>query len=107
VTPLGVVADPRITDWRDGLTRLRHGTAQRELEPLVANLVRGQRILLVTPEATRRGQRAPWQRAVRARTREWRASLEADPRLHSLGPVPQSALPSRRSGVRAEIFEIR
>ena len=107
VTPLGVVADPRITDWRDGLTRLRHGSAQRELEPLVANLVRGQRILLVTPEPTRRGQRAPWQRAVRARTREWRASLEADLRLHSIGPVPQSALPSRRSGVRAEIFEIR
>jgi hypothetical protein len=106
VTPLGVVADPRITDWRDGLTRLRHGRAQRELEPLVANLVRGQRILLVTPLPTHRGRRAPWLRAVRARTREWRASLQSDPRLHEVDLTPDAAFPGRRSGVRAEIFAV-
>jgi hypothetical protein len=106
VTPLGVVADPRITDWRDGLVLMRHGRAQRELDPLVAKLVRGQRILLVTPVATRRGATAPWQRAVRARTREWRASLESDPRLHRLGRIPRSAFADGRSGVRAEVFEV-
>jgi mannosyltransferase len=106
VTPLGVVADPRITDWRDGLVLMRHGRARRELDPLVAKLVRGQRILLVTPVATRRGATAPLQRAVRARTREWRAWLESDPRLHRVGRIPHSAFAGRRSGVRAEVFEV-
>jgi hypothetical protein len=105
LTPLGVVSDPRVTDWRDGLTRLLHGHARRELEPLVAKLTAGQRVVLVTPLATRHGRRAPWQRAVRARTREWRASLRADPRLRRLGAVPRSALPSR-SGVHAVVFQV-
>jgi hypothetical protein len=105
LTPLGVAADPGVTDWRDGLARLRHGHAQTQLEPLVAKLVRGQHILLVTPVPTRHGAHSPWQRAVRARTREWRASLERDPRLHHAGLVPPAALPGR-SAVRAEIFVV-
>jgi hypothetical protein len=107
VTPLGVASDPRITDWRDGLDRLRHGRAERELEPLVAKLTRGQRILLVTPVTGHRRSQAPWQRAVRARTREWRASLRGDARLRPVGSVPASLFPSRRNAVRALIYEVR
>src|SRR5919206_373486 len=93
VTPLGYVPDPRMTDWRDGLVRLRHGTAQRELEPLVAHLAAGQRVLLVTPAPGGHRSQAPWQRAVRIRTREWRASLRSDPRLHRIELGAGSGLP--------------
>ena len=106
VTPLGYVPDPRMTDWRDGLVRLRHGTAQRELEPFVAHLVAGQRVLLVTPAPGGHRSQAPWQRAVRIRTREWRASLRSDPRLHRIELGAGSGLPGRRNSVRAELYVV-
>jgi mannosyltransferase len=108
LTPLGVVADPRITDWRNGLFLLRHGIAERELQPIVDRLVAGQRILLVTPIADgRRRSGSPWLRAVRVRTREWRRAVLADPRLHRIGRAPLDGLGGRRSAVRAEVFAVR
>ena len=106
VTPLGPVADPRLTDWRDGVAWLRAGHAERVLAPLVGRLARGRRVLLVTP-VTRRRSPAPWNRAVRARTREWRAWLRADRRLRPIGRAPRSTFPPRRSQVRTQLFEVR
>jgi hypothetical protein len=106
LTPLGTVADPRLTDWRDGLARLRAGHAERVLAPLVDRLASGRRVLLVIP-VTRRRSPAPWQRAVRIRTREWRAWLRADRRLRSIGHAPRSTFPPRRSEVRTQLFEVR
>jgi mannosyltransferase len=106
VTPLGVVPDPRLTDWRDGLARLRAGRAERVLTPLLDHVAPGRRILLVTPITAGRRFQSPWSRAVRARTREWRAALRADPRLRPIGRTPRSAVPRRRSSVRAELFVI-
>ena len=40
-TPMGLVDDPRQTDWRDGLERLRAGQAARELLPAIARLDAG------------------------------------------------------------------
>ena len=104
LTPLGPVADPRLTDWRDGVARMRAGTAERVLAPQVAALPRGRRILLVMP-VVRRLSQAPWNRAVRSRTREWRDWLRANPRLRPLGRAPRSTWPPRRSEVRTELFE--
>jgi len=106
LTPLGTVAEPRVTDWRDGVARLRAGTAERVLAPLVDRLAPGRRVLLVTPVFSRRSP-APWNRAVRSRTREWRAWLRADPELRSLGGAPRSTWPRRRSRVRTELFVYR
>jgi mannosyltransferase len=106
LTPLGVVADPRMTDWRDGVARLRAGRAERVLAPLVDRLAPGRRVLLVMP-VNRRRSHAPWNRAVRIRTREWRAWLRADPRLRSIGRAPRSTFPPRRSAVRTQLFEVR
>ena len=85
-TPLGLVLDPRQTDWRDGLTRLRAGQAETELLPAVARLDRGRRVLIVTPEpgaqpvagavgARRAGPHARVARGAGAspRLREWAA----------------------------------
>ena len=106
LTPLGPVAEPRVTDWRDGVERLRAGSAERVLEPRLDRLSPGRRVLLVMPVYQRLSQ-APWNRAVRSRTREWRAWLRADARLRSLGRAPRSTWPRRRSGVRTELFVYR
>jgi mannosyltransferase len=106
VTPLGVVSDPRLMDWRDGVARLRAGRAERRLLPLLRRLRPGRRVLLVIPVAPRSPSQAPWSRLVRVRTREWRAALRADPRLRLVGRAPHSPLPRLRSTVRAELFEV-
>ena len=98
LTPLGTPADPSFTDWRDALPRVRAATAQRTLIPRLRGLAPGRHVVLVTPVGRR--PRAPWARAVRRRTREWRAALRADPRLRSLG-APRG--PTRRaSAARCE-----
>ena len=107
VTPLGIVYDASMTDWRDGMERLRTGRASRDLLPLLGRLGPGRRVLLVTPVPGRRRSQAPWKRTVRVRTREWRRVLRSDPRLRPIGQAPKSTFPHRRSTVRAEIFEVR
>jgi mannosyltransferase len=105
LTPLGLVADPRLTDWRYGLTRLRAGKAKRTLLPIVDGLPAGRRILIVTPVGER--GKAPWSRTVRVRTREWRAALREDPRLRPIGAPHRARLAGRRSAVRAELYQVR
>jgi mannosyltransferase len=107
LTPLGVVPDPGVVDWRDALARLRAGTAERQLLPLLDHLSPGRRILLVTPRTGRSRFEGPWARAVRRRAREWRAALRADPRVRALRLTAQRPRCRRcRSRVRAEAFEV-
>ena len=105
LTPLGTPRDPSFTDWRDALPRLRAARAERVLAPRVGRLAPGRRIVLVMPVA-RRPPRAPWGRAVRRRTAEWRAALRADPRLRPLGATSRPDPRRFRSAVRAELFEV-
>src|SRR5215218_340465 len=107
VTPLGIVYDERVTDWRNGLERMRGGKPQRDLMPLLDRLGPGRRILLVTPIPNRPLSQAPWKRATRARTREWRRVLSRDPRLREIEAPRKGPLRHLRSTVRAEVFEVR
>ena len=107
VTPLGMVYDEGVTDWRNGLDRLRAGKPGRDLEPLLGRLGPGRRVLLVTPIPNRPLSDAPWKRAVRARTREWRAALRRDPRLREVEPPSREPFKRLRSTVRAEVYEVR
>jgi hypothetical protein len=104
LTPLGTPADPSFTDWRDAVPRVRAATAERVLIPRLRTLAPGRHVVLVTPVGHR--PRAPWGRAVRLRTRDWRAALRADPRLRSLGGTSHPDPKRYRSTVRAEIFEV-
>jgi mannosyltransferase len=104
LTPLGTPADPSLTDWRDALARLRAARAARVLLSRVDRLEPGRRVILVTPVARR--PRSPWSRAVRRRTREWRAALRTDPRLRHLGRTSNPDPARFRSAVRAELFEV-
>src|SRR3954452_10990235 len=105
LTPMGLVPDPRQTDWRNGLARLRAGQAETELLPAVARMDRGQRVLIVPPEPGAHPSQAPWARAVRVRTREWTAALAASPRLRVVGGVSTIALP--KNTVTAQLYEVR
>jgi mannosyltransferase len=107
VTPLGMVFDERVTDWRNGLDRMRAGKPGRDLLPLLERLGPGRRILLVTPIPNRPLSKAPWKRAIRARTREWRRAMERDPRLREIEAKPREPLKHLRSTVRAEVFEVK
>jgi mannosyltransferase len=104
VTPLGVVPDPAVVDWRDALAQVRAGSAERRLLPLLDHVAPCRRVLLVTPSRKRLRREEPWTRAIRRRTREWRRALRADPRLYSLGR--ETTVPAGRSDVRAEMFEM-
>jgi len=105
LTPMGLVSDPRQTDWRNGLQRMRSGQAETELLPAISRLDRGRRVLIVTPEPGTRLSQAPWARAIRIRTREWRAAMQADDRLQAIGTV--ETLPWRKNTVRAELYQVR
>jgi mannosyltransferase len=106
LTPMGLVSDPRQTDWRDGLARMRAGQAEEQLLPALERMDHGRRILLVTPTPGPYVSQAPWQRVVRVRTREWGRALRSSPRVRALGEVTTLG-PKRKNAVRAELFEIR
>ena len=102
LTPLGTPADPSYTDWRDALPRLRAARAEQILLPRVRALAPGRRVVLVMPVG--RHARSPWGRAVRRRTREWRAALRAG--LRPLGGTSHPDPAGFRSAVRADIYEV-
>jgi mannosyltransferase len=102
LTPLGAPADPSLTDWRDALPRLRRASAERVLLPRLRTLEPGRRVVLVMPVTD---ARSPWARAVRRRTREWRAALRG--RLELLGATSKPDPTRFRSTVRAEIYSGR
>jgi hypothetical protein len=89
----------------EGVKRLRAGQAETGLLPAIARLDRGKRILIVTPVPGTNLSQAPWSRAVRIRTREWRAAMRTNPRLQQIGDV--TTLPWRKNTVRAELYEVR
>jgi hypothetical protein len=101
LTPLGEPADPTLTDWRSALPRVRRATAERVLLPRLRALAPGDRVVLVTPLSR---SRSAWARAVRRRTREWRAALHAE--LRPIGATSHPDPERFRSTVRAELFEV-
>jgi len=90
----GPVEDVGVTDWRDGVPRLRGTTAQRDLEPLLDALPRGRRIVLVEPIVNDISRwLAPWTELVRVRSTEWRQYVSNDPRLTATAVRPPDILP--------------
>jgi mannosyltransferase len=81
-TQLGPVADPRIMDWRDALSRLRGVTVGRDLEPVLASVRPGQRFVVVSPVfRDYRAWQAPWTREVYVTSQAWTRAIAADPRF--------------------------
>ena len=101
----GPVRDTGVTDWRDGVERLRATSAERDLAPLLDRLAPGRRLALVVPQVyTLRRWSAPWTELVRLRTEEWLQYVSNDPRLGLTDVEPPDPQPTTPSAVRAQVY---
>jgi mannosyltransferase len=104
-TVWGPVADVGVTDWRDGVDRLRETSAEHDLAPLIDRLAPGRRLVLITPIFyDRAAWSAPWTELVRFRSIEWRRYAGNDPRLGLAAVFPPTSYPARPNPVRATVF---
>jgi mannosyltransferase len=105
VTPLGPVADPRVMDWRDAMTRLDRPAADHQLLDVLKHLRPGERMLLIQPRFS--VPSAPWTRRIRQLQREARRDVT---RLHRTIRVVRSIVPHRgytRVTVSGQLLERR
>jgi mannosyltransferase len=104
-TLTGPVRDTGVTDWRDGVERLRATSAERDLAPLLDALRPGQRLALVVPQIYALGRwSAPWTELVRVRSEEWLQYASNDPRLGLTAVEPADPFPSSPNPVRALVY---
>jgi mannosyltransferase len=98
-TPLGPVADPRVTDWRNALEMFRRSSVPTVLVPLIRTLLPGQRMALVAP--IRFAKTPLWEELIHRTSVVWARYLRHDVHLRLLKVVSpdtrQSVLPVRVS----------
>ena len=89
-TPMGFVPEVGVTDWRDGVERLRATSPERDLQPILDQLAPGRRLVLVRPiigdDLT--SWRAPWTELVRLRSEEWEQYVTNDRRFRPTSIYP-------------------
>ncbi len=107
-TPLGLVPDPEVVDWRNALARLQAATPATGLEPLLVDLEAGDQVFLVCPLLTTGPDAIPWFRTMDLHCRSWRSTLDADPtmalRVEPFPPLDEDEL---GSGVSVTVYEKR
>jgi mannosyltransferase len=104
-TLTGPVPDVGVTDWRDGVQRLRATSPRKDLQPLLDALPPGRRLVLVQPTIYAVGRwSAPWNKLVRLRSEEWGQYLSNDPRFGVTAVQPPSPFPSSPNPVRATVY---
>jgi mannosyltransferase len=103
-TPLGPVADPRVVNWRDALTRFRQSSPQTVLAPLTRSLRRGQRVALVVP--MHEAKTPLWARLIHRSSLAWAAYLRRDRHLRLLTVASPGANGSLLP-VRVSLFVVR
>ena len=106
-SPIGAVKNDRVMDWTDGYDRLKAATPAKNLQPLLASLPRGGRVLFVYPVTARADDwDAPWTELVRRRgrrsgARRWRPTRASSGQRRS----PPNYRRATRIGVRGVIYE--
>jgi mannosyltransferase len=104
-TLTGPVRDTGVTDWRDGVQRLRRTTAERDLAPLLDALEPGDRLALVVPQIYAIGRwSAPWTEVIRLRSEEWLQFISNDARFGLIDVEPAEPLPAPPIPVRAQVY---
>ncbi len=103
---MGPVENDRVMDWTDGYDRMKDATTAKNLEPLLARLPEGGRVLIVHPVTTRVDDwDSPWTELVRRRSAQWGAALANDERFERVAVVPPFYRRATRIGVRGVIYE--
>ena len=88
-TLTGFVSDVGVTDWRDGVERLRATTPERDLQPILDGLEPGQRLVLITPIIFDKARwRAPWTELVRVRSEAFSQYVSNDTRFRATSVFP-------------------
>ena len=105
--PRGLVENPRVMDWRDGLDALRAARPPEAIEPVLRSVRPGKRLVVVRPIVRSLfGWRAPWTRTVRYRSKAISAIVARDPRFRRIGRFKgQTQIRSRNVGVTAMLYE--
>jgi hypothetical protein len=78
-TTIGPVPDPSYMNWVDALTRLQHAPTTATLDPLVASLRPGQKLLFIRPLTEGANNwKSPWTSLIRLRAAQWGQILQND-----------------------------
>jgi hypothetical protein len=103
-SPLGPSRDPRVVDWRDALTKLKHSSVSRTLEPMLSTVSSGQRVVLVFP--LRLPSEPLWMRLINRASNRWAYALEHS---HGFKLIATNAAKAGVAGVpvRVSVFEAR
>lgn len=104
---LGPVADARMFDWTDALSRLRTTQARPTARALVGTLRPGQELVLVVPVLRTARWGAPWTKLVRKRSVQFERALDADGRVRREAVVPVFGFDRLPRGVRAIVYRRR
>ena len=100
-SPIGAVENDRVMDWTDGYDKLKDATPAANLEPLLANLPPGGRVLFVYPVTARADDwDAPWTELVRRRAAQWGGGPRGRQGLQ-VGEGGAAELPARHPDRRA------
>jgi hypothetical protein len=87
-TTLGPVHDTQVMDWRDALSRLRRATPAADLEPVLASVRPGQRLVVVSPVfRDYRAWQARWTREVYLTSQLWTSDIARDPRFRPVATL--------------------
>jgi mannosyltransferase len=97
-TLTGFVADVGVTDWRDGVDRLRASSPRRDLQPILDGLAPGRRLVMMTPIIFDDARwRAPWTELVRVRSEQFSQYVTNDTRFKPVAvfpPTPTKRIPN-------------
>ncbi|MBV9194579.1 MAG: glycosyltransferase family 39 protein [Solirubrobacterales bacterium] len=103
-TPLGLVPDPRVMDWRDALRRFHRNSVRSVLLPAVRSLPPGTRVLLVTPLGM--ASKPLYMKLINRASVQWSTALAYDPALKRV-KVTDAMANVAGVAVRAVLYEVR
>jgi hypothetical protein len=97
-TELGPVRDAQVMDWRDALKRLKATTRRRDLDPVLASVRPGQRLIVFSPVfRDYRAWKARWTKEVYRRSVLWTDTIDRDPRFRATHVVRTNEILLKRN----------
>lgn len=104
--PTGVVADPRVADWRDVFARLRRADPVAVLAPLVDEVKVGGHVVVACPRLFTDEDDLFWYQLMDRHCASATRALDGDPRLDRVrGPVPSPEVRQVGAAMAVTVYE--